>query len=112
MSVRELVKAMQTEIRDTPDLSPSRASELLMKLTALSGNCAAEATAADVAYSMVLLQFLETEEKANRATIKSKGSPEYLRHREAVDTQRLVLELIRTIKVFVRAQSEEMRLTR
>src|SRR5579872_6096217 len=39
MSVRDLVRAIQREMRDSIDLQPDRASELLNQATALLGNC-------------------------------------------------------------------------
>lgn len=74
-SVRDMVRAIQTEFRDS-DLQPSRAADLLMKTTALLGNCAAEIREADSAYAVVLLQYLEGEEAANRARIRAEISPE------------------------------------
>ena len=112
MSVRDLIKAMQVEIRDTADLLPSRAAELLTKLTALVGNCNDEIREADHAYAVVLLQFLDADEAANRARIRAETSMPYLRKRKARDTKELVIELIRSLKYFLKAKEEEMRLTR
>lgn len=110
MTVRELVRKAQVEIRETPDLQPDRAAELLMILTSLMGNCADEIREADSAFAVVLLQHLDVEEKANRARIRAEISPEYQRKREARDTKELVIELVRSLKYFLRAKEEEMRL--
>lgn len=111
MTVRDLVHAMQKEIRDT-ELQPSRAAELLTKLTALLGNCSDEIREADMAYNGVLLKHLEGEEAANRAKIRAQTTPEYARAREAKDTRELVIELVRSLKYFLKSAEEEMRLTR
>ena len=111
-TVRELVREMQREIRDTPDLSPDRASELMNRLTALLGNCNDEIREADAEYARVLLQHLESEEAASRAKIRAETTPEYLRKREARDTKELTVELVRSLKYFLRSKEEEMRLTR
>jgi hypothetical protein len=55
MSVRDLVKAIQREMRESVDLLPDRASELLNQATALLGNCNDELRAADQAYKQILL---------------------------------------------------------
>ena len=102
---------MQIEIRDT-DLLPDRAAHLLTMLTALLGNVNDEIREADAAYAGVLLQCLEGEEAANRAKIRAEISPEYQRKREARDTKELVIELVRSLKYFLKAQAEEMRLSR
>lgn len=111
-TVRLLVRAMQVEIRDAVDLLPDRAAQLLTKLTALMGNCNDEIREADVEYASVLLKHLDSEEAANRAKIRAETTPEYLRKREARDTKELVIELVRSLKYFLKAKEEEMRLTR
>ena len=111
MSVRDLVKAMQREIRDT-DLQPSRAAELLVKLTALMGNTNDEIREADAEYAHVLLALLESNEAANRARIRAETTPHFQRKREARDTKELVVELVRSLKYMLRSAEEEMRLTR
>lgn len=112
MTIRDLIKGMQQEIRDTPDLLPSRAAELLTKLSALIGNCNDEIREADHAYAVVLLQFLDADEAANRAKIRAETSMPFIRKREARDTKELVIELVRSLKYFLKAKEEEMRLTR
>jgi len=110
-TIRDMVKAMQVEIRDS-DLQPDRAAQLLTKLTALMGNTNDEIRQADHDYSVTLLFHLDRQEKANRAKIIAEVSPEYQRKREARDTKELVMELVRSLKYFLRSKEEEMRLTR
>jgi len=110
-SVREFVKSAQREIRDT-DLQPDRAAELLTQLAAILGNVNDEIRMADAEYNAVLLQYLESEAKANRAKIRAETSPEYQRKREARDTKELVVELVRSLKYFLRAKAEELQLAR
>lgn len=112
MSVRDLIQQMQREIRDTPDLQPDRAAEMLIRLTALLGNTNDEIREADHAYSVVLLQFLDADEAANRARIRAETSLQYVRKREARDTKELVIELVRSLKYFLKSKEEEMRLSR
>jgi hypothetical protein len=107
MSVRALVRTYQREIRDTPNLLPDRAADLLTRLASLLGNCSDEIRAADAAYAAVLLACLESEAKANRARIRAEISPEYQRKREARDTKELVIELVRSLKYFLKCKSEE-----
>lgn len=111
MSVREMIREMQREVRDT-DLMPDRAAELLTKLTALLGNCNDEIREADHDFAVVLLGYLDADEAANRARIRAETTPEHLRKREARDTKELVIELVRSLKYFLKAKEEEMRLSR
>lgn len=111
MTVRDLVKTFQREIRDT-DLQPDRAAEVLMKLTALMGNCNDEIREADADYATVLLSFLQADEAANRAKIRAETTPAYQRKREARDTKELVVELCRSLKYLLKSNEEAMRLAR
>lgn len=112
MSVRERIRSIQREIRESSDLLPERAAELLTQLTALLGNCNDEIRLADQAYALVLLQYLDADEAANRAKIRAETSPEFSRKREARDTKELVVELVRSLKYFLKSKEEEMRLSR
>lgn len=107
-----MVREMQLEIRDTSDLQPDRASALMNRLAALMGNINDEIREADVVYAHVLLGCLETEEAASRAKIRAETTPAYSRKREARDTKELTIELVRSLKYFLRSKEEEMRLTR
>jgi hypothetical protein len=112
LTVRERVKSAQREIRDGGELLPMRATQLLMELTALLGNCSEEIREAEAAYAVVLLRELDQNEKANRARIRAETSEEYARKREARDTKELVSELISSLKYLLRALQEEMRLAK
>jgi hypothetical protein len=109
VTVREMVKDIQDEMRDT-DLMPTRASQLLAKATALMGNCMAEIREADFAYATVLLSIMETEKTVAKAKIRAEVTPEYLRRQEARDTHKLVDEMSKSLKYVQRAAEAEMRL--
>ena len=111
MTVRELVRAAQHEIR-AGDLTPAQASDLLAELTSLLSTVLEEIREAEMAYHKVLLAFLDSDEAANRARIRAQTTPEYSRAKEAKDTHTVLLELIRSLKIILKAQTEELRLTR
>jgi hypothetical protein len=110
-SVRERIKVIQVELRDT-DVLPMRAREMLIELTALWGNCNDAVRSADAEYSVVLRDCMLAESKANRARIVAETSPAYARKREARDTTELAQEMIRSLKYYLRSSEEEMRLAR
>jgi len=110
-TVREMVRQIQVEVRGG-DLPPDRAREVLNTLTSLIGNCNDELREADMNYNVVLLKHLDTDEAANRAKIRAETTPEYARKREAKDTLTLVIEMVRSLKVVLKSQQEEMGLTR
>ena len=99
-------------MRDSCDLTPDRATELLNQATSLIGNCNDELRQADQAYKQILLHCLRTVEKANRARIEAETSPQYARWQEARDVKDLTIEMVRSLKVFIRSKDEEMRLAR
>lgn len=111
MSVRELIEALRREVRDT-DLPPTRAAEVLSKLTALMGNVLEEIRDAEMAYNRVLLKFLDSDEAANRARIRAQTTDEYTRAKAAKDTHVVVVEMIRSLRQILRSQETEMRLSR
>ena len=110
-TVRGMVRQCQREILE-PDLGPERAREILVMLTSLYGNTLDEIRDADAAYNAVLLQHLDSSEKANRAKIRAESTPEFQRRQEARDTKELVIEMTRSLKYYLRSQEEEMRLAR
>jgi hypothetical protein len=110
-TVRGMIRDIQVAIRDT-DLEPMQAAEYLNKLSALYGNCMEESREAEMLWNGVLLDRMSGEEPANRATIRAKATPEYARLREAQDTCKLVLEMVRSLKALIRLKEEEMRLSR
>lgn len=109
VTVRGMVRLVQVEVRDTADLMPDRAVELLNQLSSLLGNLNDEIRAADLAFALVLLALLETEEAASRAKIRAETTPEYQRKQEARHTKELAVELIRSLKFFLRSKEEERR---
>lgn len=108
-SVRQHVGSIQRELR-SGDVLPARAREMLMTLTSLYGNCLTEATKTEQAYKTVLVTCLDSEKKANRATIRAELSVEYGDWQAARNTVTLVTELIRSLKVLLKSIEEEMRL--
>ena len=105
-----MVAGYQREIR-TSDLTPQRSAELLLKLTALMGNCQAEIVDRDADYAGVLLALLKSSEKANHAKIEAETTPAYRHRQEARNTFVLVQELCRSLKYAINVTTEEMRLS-
>ena len=110
-TIRERISKIQRELRDgalTPDLT----RESLVVLTALLGNVGDELRIADHEYKLILRSMLRSHDNANRARIEAEVSDEYQRLRAAKDTETLVIEMIRSCKVYLRSLDEEMRLSR
>jgi len=111
MSVRGLVKGIQTQLRDT-SMTPELARTALVQLTALLGSIGDEVRISDVDYKKVLLKALQSGGAANRARIEAECSPEFLRYREAKDVQEQAKQMVVTCRAYLRSLDEEMRLQR
>jgi hypothetical protein len=111
-TVRDMVKKLQIEILQTADMPPHRASEVLVELTALYANVIEELRESELAYNGVLLTHLDAEEAASRAKIRAQTTEAYRRMRVAKDTEKVVVELIRSLKTVLKTKQEEMRLSR
>ena len=107
-TIRERVTNIQNEIL-AGNLTPARVSEMMVELSAIFGNINDEIRDRDVLYNKILLTYYESEETANRAKIKAETSPEYIAKRVARDTKELTVELIRSLKYFLRSAEEEFR---
>ena len=113
MTVRDMVKAAQVEIRDTEDMSSHRAAELLNHLSALLGNVNDEIRKADAEYAVVRMQCIERfGGKVNHGEAASEVTPEYMRKREARDAKELAQSLISALKYTIKSDHEAMRLAR
>lgn len=110
MSVDEMVADAQDQMQH--ELPPAQARDLLVKMTALLGNVLDACVKADHAYNVVLLRFLDADEPANRAKIRAETSLEYIAKRRAHNTELLVVEMVRSLKVMIKSTEEEMRMAR
>ena len=111
-TIREMVRSIQKEVRDTPDLLPDRACVLLNQLTALICNIGDELIVADLEYKRVLLECLRENKAANRARIEAETTPQFVRRQEAIHLEKFAVEMIRSLKITIKSKEEEMRLAR
>ncbi len=111
-TVREMVRAIEREVLESAELSPARAAELGNQLSVLNASATREVTEAELAYKCVLLGAMRSEEKANRARIVAETTPQFRRYREAKDCRDTCVEIIRSLRAFLRNAGEEMRLTK
>jgi hypothetical protein len=109
LTVRDRIAAIQKSLRDG-SVTPALARESLVQLTALYGNVLEEQRDADHEYKLVLLGCLQSDEAANRARIRAEVTPQFQRARAAKDMEKLVIELVRSCKKYMRNLSEEMRM--
>lgn len=108
---RNRIALMEVEMLET-EVSPARASEMLMQATAMHASCVREATKRELTYNHVLNAFMSGDEPAARATIRAKASDEYAAWQLARDEAGICLEHMRSLKKFLEHQVEEMRFSK
>ena len=105
-TIRERINDYQGEILKG-DLLPVRASEILTEISALLGNINDKITANDIAYNKVLLNYLDSEQTANRARIRANITQEYEDMRNARNTEKVAIEIIRGLKFYLKVREDE-----
>ena len=110
LSIRDRIKVLQAQAI-TGAITPQQVRENLMLLAALLGAVLDEHREADAAYTRVVIRYIELGDPVNKAELRASISPEYARSREARDTEKLTLEMIRAAKTFLQSLDSEMRLT-
>jgi hypothetical protein len=108
-TIRDMLRKLQIEAKDV-DLPPHRMADMLVQLTSLYASIIDEQRESEFAYKAVLLSQLDTEEAASRAKIRAENTESYRRMRIAKDTEKVTLELIRSLKVALRTKQDELRL--
>lgn len=111
MSVRDLITKIRREVI-AGGLSDLRVGEVAAQLSALLGNIDEEGRAAEMAYNRIFAKCLDEHEKVNRAEVQAKLTPEYERLREAQGTEKVTLEMIRSLRRLQDTAREQMRLQR
>ena len=110
-TIRDHIKSISKEI-GSEELLPERAAELLVSAASLFGNVLEEIRKRESDYNKVLLIAYDTEQVANRARIKAVNDPSYLLLREAQDAKVLTLEIIRALKYYLKAKSDEYQVSK
>ena len=112
MSLLDNIATLQAEVLETADLSPVRASQILVELTALYFSVTTQLRESEFTYNVIEAAQTRIEDGiVARGKAKAKLTEEYKAWRTWRDTERTTLELIRSLKVYMRTQAEEMRLS-
>lgn len=105
-SATELIENYRREIRDK-DISRERAAEILTRLSALYGNVTEEIRQREMTYNKKYAELLNQEEKVAKAEALSKTTEEYFSFKQARDVEKVLIELIRSLKYFLRVKENE-----
>ena len=107
-TIRQMVDGYQTRVKNH-DLQPAEAVEILKDLASIMGNINDKILETEIAYNITLKQALDANEKANRAIIIAKCSPQYEYMMQARNTEKEVKMLISSLNRFLRVKEDEMR---
>lgn len=108
MKLREQVNKRRNEILKSKDmLSPKRATEILNELSALYGNVLDRAKETQMLFNKKLAEIMEDEKAATKARVKAETTDEYEAMLEAKNVEKLILELTRSLKYFIRVKEAE-----
>ena len=91
-------------------MTPDEAAGYLTKLSALYGSVLEEISKKEATYLNVLRLAYDSTEKANRAKILAMNDPSYQDWQIARNYEKLTLELIRSIKFFLKTREQEYKL--
>lgn len=108
VTIRSLMAEFQAEAK-LDSFAPSTGADMVRKLTALLGNVNVELRRREMAYNRFRLDCYQSELKANRAKMISEASQQYEDWQEVKHLKEELIELIRSLKVFVRNAEEEYR---
>ena len=113
MTIYAAIAKLQAEVLETADLSPVRASQILVELTALYFTVVTLVRETEFVYNVVEAAHILAEDGvANRGKAKAKLTEEYKAHRMAKDYEKTTVESIRSLKKYMTTQAEELRLSR
>ena len=105
-TIRELINEKRDKILNQ-DLTKQEASKMLVEFSALMGNVTEEIRIREAKYNQVLAEQLAQEKSVARAEVLSKITPEYRKFRRARDEEKVLIELIRSLKYYLKAKGDE-----
>jgi hypothetical protein len=110
MTVRELIEVHAKRLREADTLSPEEASQRAISLTALLASINAELAQKESEYKVVLFSLLGGSKSVAEAKLKAEAQPEFLAWKEREVWRESCLEMVRTLKSFVRNATEERKM--
>jgi len=105
-SASQLIEDYRRELRDT-DVDRHRAAEIRVKLSALYGNVTEQMRKTEMAYNQKYAEVLAVNDSVAKAEVLSKITPEYIEYKTARDLEKVLLEMIRSLKHYVEAKDNE-----
>lgn len=112
-TIREIINEYRSKLLHISDLQKEEAATILVELSVLYGNCIEEIRKRDQEYITKLLEILQTEKMSvAKAQILVQNTNEWTNREIARGTKEALLEMIRSLKLYVRSKGEEWEVSR
>lgn len=109
-TIRDEIQRYAILLRNADTLTPHMASGYLVELTSYLASVNAEISKRLFALNQKKVELLEAHKTSSEAKMRAEATPEYQAWHEAHMQGKALEETLRSIKVFVRTASEEMKL--
>ena len=106
-TLRETVAEKLLALRDIDSFGPHKASEELVALSSLLASISKECSDRRYIYSLKKIQLLEEHKTAAKANIYGQGSMEFKDLMEAEDYRAATIDMIRSIKYYLKISEAE-----
>lgn len=108
-SIREIIKQESEELRFVDQLGPAKASEKLVKLSSLLASLNAYIGDKSYWYNVKRVELLEKHKTAAKANIYAQATEEWKELNEAGMQSAALMELIRSVKYYLKSAEQEQR---
>lgn len=108
-TIRDIIQETANDLANIDTLGPERASEELVKLSALLASINSEVVRRQFTYNLLCKQKLEETTVAAQAKILAEATEEWRDWQEGIAFQKATLDMIRALKYFLRNAEIERR---
>lgn len=108
-SVRELIEEKALKLSDMDSLGMAEASKELVELSSLLATVGKKCSDSRYWYSLKRIELLKEHGTAAKANIYGEGSQEFKGWQEAEGYRKAIIEMIRSIKFYLKVGQEELR---
>lgn len=109
-TIRDIIKLESEELRYVEQLGPIKASEKLVKLASLLASLNAYIAEKRYWYNIKRQELLKEHGTAVKARIHAEATPEWKELNEAAAQGEALEEIIRSVKYYLRAAGEELKI--
>ena len=106
-TIREMIDDYRNKIKDATDLQGEEASRYIVELSSIMGNLNQHLLDTQMEYNKKKLELLGEIKSVAKATVSAETTEEYRAYQEAKGYKDVLVEMIRGLKLYVRAKGDE-----